>query len=85
MVINLLKGYQSLIVVAVIFKTSSTLLKLGNEVLVILNNDVLYIDDDHLSLSGTNLFKERLKEFILESFIFSQTMKNKTTSYILVF
>ena len=49
------------------FKTSSTLLKLENEVLVILNNDVLYIDDDHLSLSGANLFKDKLKEVILEN------------------
>jgi len=49
------------------FRTSSTLLNSENEVLVILNNDVLYIDDDHLSLSGAILFKDRLKEVILEN------------------
>ena len=47
-------------------KTSDLLLN-DNEALVISNNDVLYIDDDHLSLSGANLFKERLKEAILEN------------------
>ena len=57
------KSYSS----CVFFKTSPALLNSNNEVLVILNNDVLYIDDDHLSLSGTNLFKDKLKEVILEN------------------
>jgi len=59
---TLSKTYSS----CVFFKTSPSLLNSDNEVLVILNNDVLYIDDDHLSLSGTNLFKDKLKEVILE-------------------
>ena len=48
-----------------VIETSDLLLK-ENKALVIFDNSVLYIDDDHLSLAGSTLFKERIKDSILK-------------------
>ena len=48
----------------------------NDKVIILKDNNVLYIDDDHLSLEGARLAKKRIKDKLLDQNLFNKLIKN---------